>query len=151
MPLVTGIERRWPPFGKSDREDQTPRPNTLHRAVHTSVVTQVKLILWGLKYHSASPRKKKQQNFGEKRYFWGQSYKDFYTLGQIFKRTLKHVNNSMRQTFVCHNVRTLHPNIIKGLHFYSGLKRQFRHFILHQPNVKSFIGLGPDVTRMMRF
>ena len=47
----------------------------------------------------------------------GQSYKTFYTLGQFYKRTLKHVNNEMRQTFVHHNVRTLHPNIFIGLHF----------------------------------
>ena len=26
---------------------------------------------------------------------WGQSYKFFYTLGQIYKRVLKHVNNAM--------------------------------------------------------
>ena len=36
--------------------------------------------------------------------FRGQSYKDFYTLGQIYKRTLKQVNNSI----VCHNVRVVY-------------------------------------------
>ena len=41
----------------------------------------------------------------------GKSYKMFYTLGQIYKRTQKHVSNAMRQTFVHHNVRTLLPNI----------------------------------------
>ena len=66
---------------------------------------------------------------------WGQSYKTFYTLGQIYKHTLKHVNNAMRQTFVRHNVRTLHPNIFIGLHFSFSLNRQFRHFILHHSEV----------------
>ena len=28
-------------------------------------------------------------------WIWGQSYKDFYTLGQIYKRVLKHLNNAM--------------------------------------------------------
>ena len=51
---------------------------------------------------------------------WGQSYKTFYTLGQIYNRTLKPVNNAMRQTFVLHNVGILHSNnanIFIGLHF----------------------------------
>ena len=37
----------------------------------------------------------------------GQSYKDLYTLGQIYKPVLKHENNVLAQTFVCRNVRTL--------------------------------------------
>ena len=65
----------------------------------------------------------------------GQSYKIFYTLGQIYKCVLKHENNALAQTFVGPNVRTLYPNIFNGLHFYSGLKRQFRHFNLHRPKV----------------
>ena len=60
---------------------------------------------------------------------WGQSFKTFYTLGQIYKSTLKHVNNAMRPTFVWRNVRTLPPNIFVGLHFSFSLNRQFRHFI----------------------
>ena len=66
---------------------------------------------------------------------WGQSYKTFYTFGQIYKRTLKHVNNAMQQTFVHHNVRTLHPNtnIFNGLHFSFSQHRKYRHFILHCP------------------
>ena len=39
-----------------------------------------------------------------------------------------------------YNLRTLHPYIFEGLHIYSGLKRQFRHFILQ--GVISFIGLA---------
>ena len=65
----------------------------------------------------------------------GQSYKDFYTLGQIYKRVLNHKNNALTKTFIWHNVRTLHPNILVDLHFYSGLKRHFRYFILHHPKV----------------
>ena len=41
----------------------------------------------------------------------GQSYKDFYTLGKIYKCVLKHENNALAQTFVGLNVRTQHPNI----------------------------------------
>ena len=48
---------------------------------------------------------------------------------------LKHENNALAQTFVGRNVRTLHPNILIGLHFYFYLNRQFRHFILHCPEV----------------
>ena len=40
---------------------------------------------------------------------WGQSYKTFNTLGQIYKGTLKHVNNATRQNFVRHNVRDTTP------------------------------------------
>ena len=64
---------------------------------------------------TANPALKSQTKLGKTT--WGQSYKTFYTLGQINKCTLKHVNNPMRQTFVHHNVRTLHPNIFIGLHF----------------------------------
>ena len=46
---------------------------------------------------------------------WGQSSKDFYTLGQIYKRVLKHKNNAPTKTFVFLNVRTLLPNILIGL------------------------------------
>ena len=64
-----------------------------------------------------------------------QDYKDFYTLGQIYERVLKHVTMPMRQICVCHNVRALLPNIFIGLHFYFSLNQQFRHFILHRPKV----------------
>ena len=30
---------------------------------------------------------------------------DFYTLGQIYKHVLKHKNDGLMQTFVCHNVK----------------------------------------------
>ena len=50
----------------------------------------------------------------------GQSYQDFYTLGQIF---------------ACNRVRVLLPSIFIGLHFYFSLNRQFMHFILHRPKV----------------
>ena len=66
---------------------------------------------------------------------WGQSYKDFYTLGQIYKFVLKHENNALAQTFVDCNVRTQYPNIFAGLHFYLPFKQQFRLFILHRPKV----------------
>ena len=59
----------------------------------------------------------------------------FYTLGQIYKCVLKHVKNGPRQNFVCHNVRTLHPNIFIGLHFSFLLNRQFMRFILNPPKV----------------
>ena len=59
----------------------------------------------------------------------GQPYKEFYTLGQIYNRVLKHVNNAMQQTLICHNVRTLLPHIFTGLHFSFSLNQQFRHFI----------------------
>ena len=42
---------------------------------------------------------------------FGQSCKDFYILGQIYKHVLNQVNNALTHTFVCHNVRTQHPNI----------------------------------------
>ena len=66
---------------------------------------------------------------------WDQSYKDFYTLGQIYKRVLKHENNSLGQTFVGRNVRTQHPNIFVGLHFSLTFKQQLRLFILHRPKL----------------
>ena len=46
-----------------------------------------------------------------KRRFGANPIKLFNTLGQIYKNSLKQVNNAKRQTFVSHNVRTLHPNI----------------------------------------
>ena len=67
--------------------------------------------------------------------YWGQSYKDVYTLGQIYKLVLKHENNALAQTFVGRNVRTQHPNIFPGLHFSLPSKQQFRLFILHCPKV----------------
>ena len=67
--------------------------------------------------------------------FRSKSYQDFYTLGQIYKRVLNHENNALTKTFIWQNVGTLHPNILVDLHFYSGLKRHFRHFILHYPKV----------------
>ena len=66
---------------------------------------------------------------------WGQSYKYLYTQGQIYKRVLKHENNALAQTFVGRNVRTQHPIIFSGLHFYLTFKQQFRLFILHCPKV----------------
>ena len=36
--------------------------------------------------------------------FRGQSYKDFYTLGQIYKRVLKHKNNALTKTFIFANI-----------------------------------------------
>ena len=36
----------------------------------------------------------------------GQSYKTFYTLGQIYKRTLKHVKNALGLPF--------NPSVIEG-------------------------------------
>ena len=68
-------------------------------------------------------------------WIWGQSYKDFYTLGQIYNCVLKHENNALAQAFVFHTVRTQHPNKFVGLHFSILLKRPFRHFILHHPKV----------------
>ena len=65
----------------------------------------------------------------------GQSYKDFYTQGQIYKHVLKHENNALAQTFVDCNVRTQHPNIFAGLHFSLPSKQQFRLIILHRPKV----------------
>ena len=75
--------------------------------------------------------------------FWGQSYKTFYTLGQVYKRTLKHVNNVMQQTFVRHNVRTLHPNIFIGPHFSFSLNRQFRTFFYTTLKCKKFYRIDP--------
>ena len=66
---------------------------------------------------------------------WGQSYNFFYTLGQILKRILKQENSTLTKNMLDHNFRTLHFNIFEGLHFYSGLKRQIRNFILHHPKV----------------
>ena len=57
----------------------------------------------------------------------GQSYKDFYTLGQIYKPVLKHEN------------MTLNPDIFEGLHFSFSLTWQFRHFILHRPKVQKML------------
>ena len=54
---------------------------------------------------------------------------------------LKHENNALAQTFVGCIVRTQHPNIFAGLHFYLSFKQQFRLFIFQ--GVKSFIGLAP--------
>ena len=65
----------------------------------------------------------------------GQSYNDFYTIGQIYKTVLKNENNALTQNFVCNNVRTLQPDIILGLHFYLSLNMQFRQSILHRPKV----------------
>ena len=48
----------------------------------------------------------------------------------------------MQHTFIRHNVRTLHPNILIGLHFSFSLNRQFRHFFTPPCGVKSFIGLA---------
>ena len=59
----------------------------------------------------------------------GQSYKDFYTLGQIYKCALKYENNALIQNFDYHCARTLHTKICIGLHLSSSLKRQFRHFL----------------------
>ena len=56
--------------------------------------------------------------------FRGQSYKDFYTKGQIHKRVLKHENNVPAQTFVGCNVRTQYPNIFAGLQFSLSFKQQ---------------------------
>ena len=66
---------------------------------------------------------------------WGQSYKDFYTSGQIYKCVLKHENNALAQTFVGCNVRAQHPNIFAGSHFSLTFTQQFRLFILHRPKV----------------
>ena len=54
---------------------------------------------------------------------WGQSYKYFYTLGQIYNCVLKHENNVIAQTFVFHTVRTQHPNKFEELQFSFLLKR----------------------------
>ena len=43
---------------------------------------------------------------------WGQSYKDFYTLGQIYKCILKHENAILTQIFFGHNIKILNPNIL---------------------------------------
>ena len=65
----------------------------------------------------------------------GQSYKDFYTQGKIYKCILKHENNVLAQTFVGPDVRTQHPNIFARLHFSLSFKQQIRLFILHCPKV----------------
>ena len=76
-----------------------------------------------------------QHKLPSKNQIRGQSYKDFYTLRQIYKHVLKHENNTLAQTFAGHNFRTQYPNKFVGLHFSILLKRQFRHFILHRPKV----------------
>ena len=65
----------------------------------------------------------------------GQSYKDLYTYGEIYKHVLKHENDAPVQTFFGRYVRTQHPNIFAGLHFSLSFKQKFRLFILHRPKV----------------
>ena len=43
---------------------------------------------------------------------WGQSYEDFYTLGQIYKCILKHENGILTQIFFGHNIKIIDPNIL---------------------------------------
>ena len=64
---------------------------------------------------------------------WGQSYKDFYTLGQIYKCILKLENGVLMQIFFGHNIKTQNPNLFIQLHFSLRQNGQFRHFILHHP------------------
>ena len=85
---------------------------------------------------------KKYQDLSTKYHVRGQSYKTFYTLGQIYKHTLMHVNNPMHQTFVCHNVRTLHPYIFIGFHFSFSLNQRFRHFFYTAMSCKKFYRIG---------
>ena len=55
----------------------------------------------------------------------GQSYKTFYTLGQIYNCVLKHENNALAQTFVVCNVRTQHPDITTYFRYISHLTNSF--------------------------
>ena len=57
----------------------------------------------------------------------GQSYKDFYTLGQIYKWILKHENGILMQIFFGHNIKILNPNIFIKLHFSLKGNVRFRH------------------------
>ena len=66
---------------------------------------------------------------------WGQSYKDFYTLGQIYKRILKLENMPYNKFLFVINVGTTHHNKFVGLHLSLSLNQQFRHFILHRLKV----------------
>ena len=65
----------------------------------------------------------------------GQSYKDFYTLGQIYKCILKHENGILTQIFFGHNIKILNPNIFIKLHFSLRGNVRFRHFFLRHPKV----------------
>ena len=47
----------------------------------------------------------------------GQSYKDFYTLRQIYKHILKHKNNVLTQHILYPSIGALHLKIFIGLHF----------------------------------
>ena len=65
----------------------------------------------------------------------GQSYEDFYTLGQIYKRILKHENGILTQIFFGHNIMIINPNIIIKLHFSLRWNGRFRYFHLRHPKV----------------
>ena len=66
---------------------------------------------------------------------WGQSYEDFYTLGQIYKCILKHENGILTQIFFGHNIKIINPNIFIKLHFSLMWNGRFRHFLLRHPKV----------------
>ena len=55
------------------------------------------------------------------------------------KHIKKNKNNGLANNLVGHNVRSLHPNILIGLHFSLSLNRQFGKLFYTALNVKSLM------------
>ena len=63
---------------------------------------------------------------------WGQSYKDFYTLGQIYKPFLQHKTNVLMQHIFDHKFRSLSPQHIYRITCFCNCVETA---ILHRPKV----------------
>ena len=73
---------------------------------------------------------------------WGQSYKDFDSVGQIYKHVLNHENNPITKSFSWLNVRTQCPNILEGLYFYSGWNGNLGTLFYASLRCKKFYRIG---------